>query len=189
MAEILCSGQTEETFFVSVRQFLVVRGQNINRLAVRLYNGLPRIVTAVRLRAVCLNECADKGECRTFDVERVSGKPGEVFLLPDLALPAAWRQVEVRVEHVCSRQYVYALAPDGGICVRLGGRAAPPHAAKRRRTDAVVRSGRGSAVRLTALIFALAAVALAVLFPFMQGDFREAETVEREYVEIQEYHR
>ena len=189
MPEILSEREYEGGFFVTVHQSLVLNGQNMNRLALRLRNDMPFPVTGVRLRVVRTDVERKGREEREFDVMRIFGPPGEEFLLPDLALPAVWKAVEVRVVAVYSDGHAYTLSADGK---RILMQPAPVRRRAagffRGKGGSVSRSHRRAAAIIVLAIVALAAAVLAAVLPgvIARGGAQYLQT-EREYVEIQEH--
>lgn len=189
MPEILSEREYAGDFFVTVHQALVLNGQNMNRLALRLRNDTSFPVTGVRLRVVRTDVERKGREEREFDVVRIFGPPGEEFSLPDLALPAVWKAVEVRIVAVYSDGYTYTLSADGKRVLMQ------PTAARRRaagffrgKGGSVSRTHRRTAAIIVLAIVALAAAVLAAVLPgiIARGSGQAMQT-EREYVEIQEH--
>ena len=102
MPEILSKTESDGDFFVTVRQSLVLNGQNVNRLALRLRNDAPFTATGVRLRVVRTDVTGSKREEREFDVDGILIRPAQESILPDIALPIAWKAVDVRIVSVRS---------------------------------------------------------------------------------------
>ena len=111
-AEVIAKWEAErpDDFFVSARRYLILRGGEANRLALRLYNGTDGIVTGVRLSV--RRAGGGKGETRCFEVEGLSAARSAEFSLPDLMIPSGWNAVECSIQKVYSGHYVYSCTND-----------------------------------------------------------------------------
>lgn len=82
--------------FVSVSRFVVTQKVN-NRLWLRCFNRGYRIVTGLEVAVFPLNNGAAGSKPLTFAFSELFGEPDREFALPDIPLPASWREVRVEI--------------------------------------------------------------------------------------------
>ena len=192
MPEILSKTESDGDFFVTVRQSLVLNGQNVNRLALRLRNDAPFTATGVRLRVVRTDVTGSKREEREFDVDGILIRPAQESILPDIALPIAWKSVDVRIVSVRSDEYVYALSEDGDrIVMQRETRRERVRSFSHGKGSVSRKYGRRGALAVILGIVAITAIILGAVLPSVIENGREKimqhAASRGEYVEVQEH--
>ena len=192
MPEILSKTESDGDFFVTVRQSLVLNGQNVNRLALCLRNDAPFTATGVRLRVVRTDVTGSKREEREFDVDGILIRPAQESILPDIALPIAWKAVDVRIVSVRSDEYVYVLSEDGDrIVMQRETRRERVRSFSHGKGSGSRQYGRRGALAVILGIVAITAIVLGAVLPSVIENGREKimqhEASRGEYVEVQEH--
>lgn len=100
---------SDEENFTYIRQYLLCKEKNVNRLAMRLYHGGKFVLTGIYFLVQSFDENRNYLGERTFLINNLFVFPNTEFIAPDLKIPESWKEIAVSIIQVYSDEYAYYL--------------------------------------------------------------------------------